>query len=107
MATETKEGLSVKEVAGICGTDARTLRKFLREYLLKEEQPGQGGRYSFTKGEANTLRKAFDKWAKEGVAKKQAAAEPETTKAKGKKGKAAPEAAAPEVVDDLEEIVDL
>lgn len=50
---------SAKDLAAECGTDGRTIRKFLRNYLPAEDQPGQGGRYAFTKGEVNKIAKAF------------------------------------------------
>lgn len=73
--------MSAKEVALEFKTDARTLRKFLRDHLPKDEQPGQGGRYSFTKKDLSKLRKAFDAWgsgktAKEAAAAKKAKSEP-------------------------------
>lgn len=51
--------LTAKELASECGTDGRTIRKFLRGYLPAEDQPGQGGRYAFTKGEVTKIKKAF------------------------------------------------
>lgn len=94
--------MSAKEVAQEFGTDARTLRKFLREVTPKEDQPGQGGRWTFTKGEATKLRKKFDRWSDEGA--KSTPAEPKAKRAK-KETEAPPE---PEEIDlDDEEILDL
>lgn len=54
---------SAKDLAQECGTDPKTVRKFLRSHLALDEQPGQGGRYNFTKSEVNALVKAYKKWA--------------------------------------------
>jgi hypothetical protein len=70
--------LSAKELAQECGTDPKTVRKFLRDHLAADEQPGQGGRYAFTKKEAKDLVKAYKEWG----AGKAAKAE---TKSKSKK----------------------
>lgn len=55
--------LSAKEVARDLGTDARTFRKFLREVTPKEEQPGQGGRWTFTSKDVAKLKKQFGQWS--------------------------------------------
>jgi hypothetical protein len=54
--------LSAKELAQRCGTDPKTVRKFLRDHLPQDEQPGQGGRYAFTKGQVKELVKAYKAW---------------------------------------------
>lgn len=54
--------LSAKEVAIRLDTDARTLRKFLREITDADEQPGQGGRWLFEKSEIKELKKKFAGW---------------------------------------------
>jgi hypothetical protein len=53
-----------KEVAQEFGTDAKTLRKFLRSITPIEDRPGKGGRWSLpaTKKQLTTLRKRFDEW---------------------------------------------
>lgn len=55
--------ISAKELAVMCETDPRTLRKFIREQYRSaerdEELPGQGGRYSFSAVEARKLKAAF------------------------------------------------
>lgn len=56
--------LSAKEVAREFGVDARTFRKFMREILPREEQPGQGNRYNIEQKELKKLRKKFDEWHK-------------------------------------------
>lgn len=94
--------LSAKEVARELGTDARTLRKFLREVTPKDDQPGQGGRWTFTKGEVTKIKKKFDKWGDGGKIK---AEKPETLvaeakPAKGKKGKKAQIEEPTDVTDD-------
>lgn len=78
--------LSAKEVAIELKTDARTLRKFLREVTPKEDQPGQGGRWTFTKGDVKKLTKKFNDWAEKGAkGKADAVAEATSTKSKKKK----------------------
>ena len=84
---ETKtNAFSAKDLATQCGTDAKSVRKFLREFYRSNERaddlPGQGGRYSFTKSEVNQLVKAYKEWASGKAAKKAAAAD---TPAKSKK----------------------
>lgn len=53
--------ITAKQLAQAVGTDAKTLRRFLRSYLRENdlETPGQGGRYAFTKREAKGLAVAF------------------------------------------------
>jgi len=88
--------LSAKEVALELKTDARTLRKFLREITPKDDQPGQGGRWSFTKGDVKKLTKQFETWAEKGAKAKAEAVEGAVTKAKSKKAKKSEE---PEEID--------
>lgn len=64
------ETLSAKEAAAALGTDARTLRKFLRSKAQDVVEPvGQGKRYAITKDEIKKLKKAFLAWS-EGARKK-------------------------------------
>lgn len=58
-----KDPLSAKEAATILGTDARTLRKFLRS---KQGLVGQGNRWllSPSKKAMDALRKEFEAWNK-------------------------------------------
>lgn len=58
------EKLSAKEAALRLGTNARTLRKFLRSKQSPFEPVGQGNRYEFTAGDIKKLKKAFNSWAK-------------------------------------------
>lgn len=60
-AKETTSSLSAKEVAQELGTDARTVRKFLRKTY---GTIGQGNRWSIQRKEVAKLKKAFDEWAK-------------------------------------------
>lgn len=56
--------LSAKEAAKEIGTDARTLRKFIRSAKdLPVEPVGQGARYEFTPKEVKALKKAFVSWS--------------------------------------------
>lgn len=59
--------LSAKELAIKLGTDARTVRKFLRETTPKEDQPGQGGRWNIEPKQVKKLQTRFDDWVKPSV----------------------------------------
>lgn len=84
--------LSAKEVAIKLDTDARTLRKFLREVTDPDDQPGQGGRWIFEAKQVKGLKKQFDEWRSSQA----------TPKKKGKKAKST---AAVEIDDEeLEEV---
>lgn len=91
--------LSAKELAQECGTDPKTVRKFLRDHLSADEQPGQGGRYAFTKKEAKDLVKAYKEWG----AGKAAKAE---TKSKSKKKAEEVEDLSDEELEDFEADLD-
>lgn len=78
MATKQAEPLSAKEAATELGTDARTLRKFLRK---RSGLVGQGQRWLIDRKDLPTLKKEFDAWAQGAAAAK--------TASKGK-AKAAP-----------------
>jgi hypothetical protein len=54
--------LSAKEAARELGIDARTFRKFMREILDVEDQPGQGNRYHIDSKDIKKLKKKFEKW---------------------------------------------
>lgn len=54
--------LSAKEAARELGIDARTFRKFMREILAPEDQPGQGNRYHIDSKDIKKLKKKFEKW---------------------------------------------
>jgi hypothetical protein len=56
------EKISAKQAAIEVGTDARTLRKFLRSDASPFDAVGQGNRYEFTKGEVKKLKKLFLAW---------------------------------------------
>lgn len=56
------EKLSAKDAAKALGTDARTLRKFIRSDSCDFEPVGQGSRYEFTKGDLGKLKKQFLAW---------------------------------------------
>lgn len=59
----TTEKFSAKEAAIQLGTDARTLRKFIRSKSCDFEPVGQGNRYEFTSKEIKSLKKAFLAWS--------------------------------------------
>ena len=77
MATKT-EPLSAKEAATELGTDARTLRKFLRK---KNGLVGQGQRWAIDRKDLKALKKEFDAWASGAAASK---ADKATKETKGK-----------------------
>lgn len=54
--------LSAKQVARQIDTDAKTLRKFLRDESSGYKPVGQGGRYDFPEAEIPVIKKAFDEW---------------------------------------------
>jgi len=56
------EMISAKQAAIRLGTDARTIRKFLRSEGCTFEAVGQGGRYEFTEKQMKKLKKEFDAW---------------------------------------------
>jgi hypothetical protein len=53
--------LTAVETAEQLGTDAKTLRRFLRQEP-SYSNAGSGGRYTFTTGDIPSLRVKFDKW---------------------------------------------
>lgn len=61
--------LTVKEVAEKLGTEARTLRKFLRQEVtdaggkIGEDTPGKGGRYQLEARSFASLQKRFKAWS--------------------------------------------
>lgn len=73
MATTKAEPLSAKEAATELGTDARTLRKFLRK---RSGLVGQGNRWAIEPKELKALKKEFDAWAKGTAEAKAAKAKP-------------------------------
>lgn len=54
--------LGTDKVASELGTDARTLRKFLRSDSSPLEPVGQGARYAITDADIPELREKFDAW---------------------------------------------
>jgi predicted transcriptional regulator len=58
--------LTVKQIAEEIGTTGRLLRKFLRAETVEsggkvgEDTPGKGGRYSFTREEADELIERYE-----------------------------------------------
>lgn len=86
MATETKGKLSAKEAATELGTDARTLRKFLRK---KSGLVGQGQRWEIDRKDLKALRKEFEDWAG------------------GKRERKAPIPTDEELEDEMQEVEDL
>lgn len=55
---------SAKQVATRIGTDAKTLRKFLRSKASPYEAVGQGARYEFPKEDLAEIKRIFQKWEK-------------------------------------------
>jgi hypothetical protein len=54
--------LTSKEVAEELGTDAKTLRKFLRSDASGIDGVGQGNRYSIPRAKVRQLAKAYKTW---------------------------------------------
>jgi hypothetical protein len=92
--------LTAKAAATKLGTDARTLRKFLRK---KQGTVGQGQRWAISADDLPALKAEFDTWAKGARS-----TEPKADKAPKAKAKPQPkdEPPAPDA-DELEEIDDL
>lgn len=58
----TEKTYSAKQVASRIGTDAKQLRKFLRDPNSGYEAVGQGGRYDFPESELAKVAAAFTTW---------------------------------------------
>lgn len=54
--------MNSREVADRLGTDARTLRRFLRDPKSTFQAVGSGGRYEFTENDLPALEKRFKVW---------------------------------------------
>jgi hypothetical protein len=60
--------VTVKEAAGVIGTDAKTLRRFMRAYVTRMggvvgvDTPGRGGRYAIDADHVDAIAQAFDAW---------------------------------------------
>lgn len=65
----TEEPISAKAAAREFGSDARTLRKFLRSDQSPFEAVGQGRRYEFNRKQMDKLGKQFKAWLEEKKAK--------------------------------------
>lgn len=64
MSEESSEKtFSAKQVATRIGTDAKQLRKFLRDPNSNYEAVGQGGRYDFLESELPKIAAAFAAWS--------------------------------------------
>jgi len=71
---EVKESpLSAKEAAAAIGTDARTLRKFLRS---RSGLIGQGNRWEIDPDEVDELKEQFEAWGKGKAARAEKATKP-------------------------------
>lgn len=57
-----EKSFSAKQVARRLGTEAKVLRKFLRDPKSGYEAVGQGGRYEFPESELTELKATFDAW---------------------------------------------
>jgi hypothetical protein len=57
-----KKTYSAKQVATRIGTDAKQLRKFLRDPNSGYKPVGQGGRYDFPEEDLKQIKEAFDAW---------------------------------------------
>ena len=99
-STDAGNKLSAKEAAALLGTDARTLRKFLRS---ESGLVGQGQRWEIAPDEVDALKARFE------AAVKNKAASPKKTKAKDAPARRVSQVDADELEDDdeLEEVMDL
>lgn len=57
-----RETYTAKQIAGRCGTDAKTMRKFFRSAHSTVEPVGQGGRYEFDAKDFPKIKREFDAW---------------------------------------------
>lgn len=60
--------LTPADLATELGSDARTVRKFLRSITPRDEQPGKGSRWNIEKKELRSLRSKFSKWEADAAA---------------------------------------
>lgn len=65
-----RDSYTAKQVAIRCGTDAKTLRKFLRSNHSTAEAVGQGGRYEFEADQLPLIKAEFAAWRKKADARK-------------------------------------
>lgn len=65
--------MDTTQVAQLLGTNARTLRVFLRSSHSTFQAVGSGARYDFTEREIPTLRKRFEAWQSAGKPRPSAA----------------------------------
>lgn len=66
---QDRETYTAKQVAGRCGTDAKTMRKFFRSSSSTVEPVGQGGRYEFDAKDLPKIKREFDAWTKKSAAR--------------------------------------
>lgn len=59
-----RETYTAKQIAGRCGTDAKTMRKFFRSSHSTVEPVGQGGRYEFDAADLPKIQREFTAWRK-------------------------------------------
>lgn len=94
-----RDSYTAKQVATRCGTDAKTLRKFLRSPNSTAEAVGQGGRYEFDADDLPLIQKEFAIWRKKAEARKSSPAVVTTPIPKKPAPKPAPPTPAPPVDD--------
>jgi hypothetical protein len=60
--------VTVKHVAEVIGTDAKSLRRFMRSHVTRiggtvgVDTPGRGGRYAIDESEIDAIAEAFNAW---------------------------------------------
>lgn len=65
---ESAVSMTSAQVAEAIGTDAKTLRRFMRSTIKAQggtvgvETPGSGGRYAFTSSNLDTIKRRFASW---------------------------------------------
>lgn len=85
------DALAAKQVATLLGTEAKTLRQFLRSDASTFEAVGSGGRYEFTEADVPKIKTEFEAW-------KSAHASRGTKRTKD---------STPDVVDEVEEVEEI
>lgn len=74
-----KKTYSAKQVASRIGTDAKQLRKFLRDPNSGYKPVGQGGRYDFPEADLPAIKTAFDAWDATKIRRNRTSAEKKPT----------------------------
>lgn len=96
------DSLAAKQVASLLGTEAKTLRQFLRSDASTFEAVGSGGRYEFTEADVPKIKGEFDAWKAAHASRGQ-----KRTEGSGRKTKSTEPAEEIEEVEEIEELEEL